>query len=131
MDQKLKVMLIEDNPGDARLIQEELADAQEGGDSQVQVDFRWFNLISVGLAYLSKGEFDVVLLDMNLPDGSGLENIDRILSVSPDIPIIILTGLKDELTMSRALRKGAQNYVVKGGLNGGELLQVIFDAIDY
>jgi len=128
--QKLKIMLIEDNPGDARILQEELVESLKEDPTHVQIDLRWFNLLSTALAYLSRGRFDTILLDMNLPDSSGLDNIDKVRSVSPHIPIIILSGLKDELTMAEAIRRGAQNYVVKGSLKGNELLRVISDAIE-
>ncbi len=129
VSQKLKIMLIEDNPGDARILQEELVESLKEDLTSIQIDLRWFNLLSTALAYLPKGGFDAILLDMNLPDSSGLDNIDKIRSVSLHIPVIVLSGLQDELTMTEAMQRGAQNYVVKGSLKGNELLQVISDAI--
>ena len=131
MGQKLKIMLIEDNPGDARLLQEELVDSQNNESTTTQIDLRWFNLLSTGLAYLSKGGFDAVLLDLNLPDGNGLDNIDKIRSVSSQVPIVVLSGLQDELAMTQAIRKGAQNYVVKGSLDGNQMLHILFDAVEH
>lgn len=131
MEQKLKIMLIEDNPGDARLLQEELIESYGKENETTQIDLRWFNLLSTGLTFLSRDNFDAVLLDLNLPDGSGLDNIDKVKSVSSQMPVIVLSGLHDQLVMTQAIRRGAQNYVVKGSINGGQLLNIILDAINH
>ncbi len=113
----VNILLIEDNPGDARLIEEMLKEAAQDAH-EVQVCYR----LATGLKSLLSGTFHVVLLDLNLPDSEGLETLTQIHAAEPNVVVIILTGLDDEETAVYALRKGAQDYLVKGQLNA-ELLQ--------
>jgi signal transduction histidine kinase len=103
------VLLVEDNPGDARLIQAMLADSGNG-DFLVQEASR----LSTGLERLASQDFDVLLLDLSLPDSQGLETLSKAVACGRKLPIIVLTGLEDEDTAVRALREGAQDYLLKG-----------------
>jgi DNA-binding response OmpR family regulator len=121
----LEILLIEDNPGDARLIQEMLADASAASTTAPQITLEHANQLSAGLACLSKHPFDIILLDLGLPDSVGLETLLRTHEHEPDVPVIILTGTADEELAVKAAQSGAQDYLVKGQFNGDLLLRSI------
>jgi PAS domain S-box-containing protein len=106
---RLQVLLIEDNPGDVRLIKEMLAD-----DGTRDIGIESAETLSAGLDLLSKGDFDVVLLDLGLPDSQGLATLGRLYVGVPDIAIVVLTGHGDEAIAIEAVKQGAQDYLVKG-----------------
>jgi len=112
----IKILLIEDNPGDVRLIRETLSQAREATFSVQSAA-----LLSEGLEQIGKGQIDLVLLELNLPDSQGLETFRKAYHQIPHLPIIILTGIEDEEMAVEAVRLGAQDYLVKG-LVGVELL---------
>ncbi len=112
----IKILLIEDNPGDVRLIREMLAEAKDA-----EFIFQWTNQLSDALGLLSKESFDVVLLDLFLTDSIGIETFTALHKENPQIPVIILTGLDDESIALKAVREGAQDYLTKGNL-GSSLL---------
>ena len=121
----IKVLLIEDNIGDAELIEEMLND----------VEFKNFNLTNVetleeGLNYLKSGNFDILLLDLGLPDSNGIQTLLKVHDQNNEIPIIILTGLNDEEVGLDALREGAQDYLVKGNVNSDLLSKSISYSIE-
>ncbi len=102
------LLLIEDNPGDARLVQELL---REASASEFHVD--WVDRLSTGLDRLKKGNVDVVLLDLSLPDSTGLSTYTRIVESGPPVPIVVLTGYEDQSLALEAVRQGAQDYLAK------------------
>jgi hypothetical protein len=116
----IRVLLVEDNPGDARLFTELLRDTGAGQWKLVHVD-----RLSAALIQLSREPFDVVLLDLSLPDADGLDTLIRAHAEAPKIPIVVLTGHDDEALAVRALRAGAQDYLVKGRMDGDRLLRSI------
>lgn len=118
------VLLIEDDPGDALLIQEMLE--QQGCKAQLVTVER----LSAGISHLQENCCDVVLLDMNLPDSSGLSTMTRLLDAAPSIPIIVLTGLSDEGFGVEAVKSGAQDYLVKGDIDGRILKRAMFYAVE-
>ncbi len=125
MDKPIEVLLVEDNPGDARLIKEFLSDA--GGTAfEIEVAQK----LSHGLGALSEKKFDVILLDLSLPDSSGLETVAKALSYAQQTAIIVLTGLDDEKLAVDAVRKGAQDYLVKGQIDTDLLSRAIRYAIE-
>src|SRR5258708_39375814 len=103
-----KVLLIEDNPGDARLIQEMLAEEPEA-PFQIHCAER----LAQGLEHLAAGETGLVLLDLSLPDSFGLETFAKVYAHSPTVPIIVLTGNDDLNTALSAVKGGAQDYLGK------------------
>jgi diguanylate cyclase (GGDEF)-like protein/PAS domain S-box-containing protein len=121
----IKVLLIEDNPGDARLVKEMLVDAGSN-----QFSFVHARLISEGLAFLRDEGYHVILLDLELPDGHGLNNIRQVCTLAPHLPVIILTGLDDETTAIRAVQEGAEDYLVKGQMDSNLLARAIRYAIE-
>jgi two-component system NtrC family sensor kinase len=110
--EKIKVLLIEDNPGDARLMQELLAEASGALFSLEHVD-----TLTKGLARLAQDGVDVILLDLSLPDSQGLEGLDKILAQTLSVPIVVLSGLNDEAVAIKAVQAGAQDYLVKGTID--------------
>jgi PAS domain S-box-containing protein len=119
-DQDTRILLVEDNPGDARLIREMVADAGSAG-----FDIVWVSKLSAGLERLGHGEIDLVLLDLGLPDSRGLETFFQAYAQAPDIPFVVLTGLDDETLALKAVRQGAQDYLVKGATDAVTLLRAI------
>ena len=113
-NQPVQILLIEDNPGDARLIKEFL------GETGRTFELDWVNSLSKGLKRLD-GK-DAILLDLTLPDSIGLDTFRKVHSEAPALPIIVLTGNDDETLSSKALQEGAQDYLVKGQVSGGQIL---------
>ena len=106
------VLLIEDNPGDARLIREMLA---EEPDSPFNLHFS--ERLAHGLDFIANEKPDLVLLDLSLPDSLGLETFAKVYEHSPAVPIIVLTGTDDKTVALKAVKGGAQDYLVKGKLD--------------
>ena len=118
--QERNVLLIEDNPGDARLVQEMLADAE--GDS-----YRVHTAASLvaALDALAHERFDVALVDLSLPDSNGLETLLTVQRHAPSLPMVALTGLKSESMALAAVKQGAQDYLVKGTLTTESLVRAL------
>lgn len=126
MDNKhIKVLLIEDNPGDARLIREMLAEVKSA-----PFDLEHADRLSTGLERLSAGGIDVVLLDLSLPDSRRLDTFAKAQAQAPEVPIVVLTGLDDEALAVKAVRGGAQDYLVKGQVDSNLLARAMRYAIE-
>ena len=121
----IKVLLIEDNLGDARLVKEMLADAGASKFSLTHV-----GLLSEGLSLLRNESHHVILLDLSLPDGHGLDTIRQVCAVAPHLPVVILTGLDDETIAIRAVQEGAEDYLVKGQMDGNLLARAVRYSIE-
>ncbi|MCP4353706.1 MAG: response regulator [Desulfobacterales bacterium] len=121
----VRVLMIEDNPGDARLIKELLFET-EGAFFDTEV----FETLSDGLAALSSKVFDVVLLDLSLPDSSRLESLAKTLESAMSVAIIVLTGYDDEEFALKAMQEGAQDYLVKGRITAELLSRTIRYAVE-
>ncbi len=123
--EKIKVLLIEDNPGDARLIKEMLAEARS-----VSFDLEWKDNLSKGLKLLTGKGIDVVLLDLMLPDSAGAETFAKTHACAPHAPILVLTGLDDETVAIGAVKEGAQDYLIKGHIDSNLLIHAVRYAIE-
>ncbi len=121
----IRVLLIEDNPGDTRLIKE-MFTVVGSGSFQLECADR----LSTGLERLAKGGIDLVLLDLSLPDSQGLDTYVRTHEQAPDAPIVLLTCLDDAALGVRALREGAQDYIVKWQLNSDMLVRLTRYAVE-
>lgn len=121
----LRALQIEANAGEARLVQERLREA--AADS---LELDWADRLSTGMEKLAMGAYDVVLLDLGLPDSQGLETFDRVHSAMPDQAIIVLSGMEDEETAIKALQRGAQDYLLKGEEDGRSFLRAIRYAVE-
>jgi PAS domain S-box-containing protein len=122
---EIRVLLVEDNPGDARLLWEMLAQA-----TSAQFELTHVGRLCEALQRLHKTAFDLVLLDLSLPDSQGLETFARVYGQTPGIPIIVLSGLDDEALAVKAVREGAQDYLVKGQVDGNLLVRAMRYAIE-
>ncbi len=119
---KIKVLLIEDSIPDAKFVRTLLP--------KQQYDFVHVISLADAAQEIKKFPFDVVLLDLSLPDASGLESLESLQQSDVDIPIVILTGLNDEDTALRAMKLGAQDYVQKSDVNASFLERSIRYAIE-
>lgn len=124
-EQPIKVLLVEDNPGDVRLLQEFLWDV-----TTAQFELMPVERLDQTLKLLNQESFDVILLDLSLPDSQGLETFITLHRQAPAIPIIVLTGLDDENLALRAMQEGAQDYLVKGQVSGDLLVRCMRYAIE-
>ena len=124
-EKPINVLLIEDNPGDAQLIREQLNE-----ESGVLFHVESCDRLSRGSERLSEGVIDVVLLDLSLPDSHGFETLTKMKEHVFQVPIIVLTGLDDENMAVRAVGTGAQDYLVKGRVDGNLLVRSIRYAIE-
>jgi DNA-binding NarL/FixJ family response regulator len=125
MEEKpIRVLLVEDNPGDFRLIQEMFK------ESKATIELKWTGQLSTGLANLKEEMFDVVLADLGLPDSQGIDTFKKIHDQALQTPIVVLTGLDNNGLAMRAVREGAQDYLVKGQIDSDLLLRSIRYAIE-
>lgn len=120
----IQVLLIEDNPGDARLVQEMLRDVSEISWRVIHVD-----RLDSGLELLTTKRFDICLLDLFLPDSKSDTTIEQ-LGRFFDLPIVVMTGLDDAEMGYKALKNGAQDYIVKSSLDGQGLARTIRYAME-
>lgn len=120
------ILAVEDSPADARLLKESLREAIDRGELALKT------VRSIGEAEqaLRDAPYDCALLDLGLPDGHGLANVERLRSLQPQLAVIVLTGLDCESSAIRALQLGAQEYVVKGQYEGERLLKVVRHALE-
>ncbi len=122
----LTVLLVEDSPADARLAHLMLADARDPRFALVHVD-----RLAAAAATLESGQrVDAVLLDLGLPDGQGLTNVTRLRTVAPRVPIVVMSGNDDEALAVAGVRDGAQDYLVKGRVEGDMLARALRYAIE-
>src|ERR1700741_3386605 len=125
MEEKIKILVIEDNPADVRLISIYLQEYFED-----KFNFTSFAYLRKGLEALTNNVFDIIILDLTLPDSSGLETFKTVHEHSPAIPIIVLTGLDNEAIGINAMKLGAQDFLVKGNIQGKELSRSINYSIE-
>lgn len=124
-EKKIKALLIEDNPDDIRLLQEMLRWV-----GAVQIEMVNDDRLSTGLERLAEKGFDVLLLDLGLPDSGGLDTLRKTHTRAPWIPIVVLSGFADESVSVEAVKEGAQDYLVKGQFDNVLLVRTIRYAIE-
>ncbi len=124
-EQSLRLLLVEDNPGDARLIQEELREV-----SSAHFEVLHVMRLAEAERVVREAKPDAVLLDLSLPDGHGLGNISRLLQAASAVPLVVLTGTDDEQLAVQAVHQGAQDYLVKGQVTGPLLVRALRYAIE-
>jgi signal transduction histidine kinase len=120
----MKVLLVEDNPGDARLLREMFRE-----DVSFSATVTHVETMSAVEAYLAGHGVDIILLDLGLPDAQGLGALRRAHAAAPHVPLLVLTGLDDELLAVQALQEGAQDYLVRGQIETRGLLRAMRYAI--
>ncbi|MCW2968748.1 MAG: diguanylate cyclase [Solirubrobacteraceae bacterium] len=121
----VRVLIIEDNPGDTILVREMLRDADPAG-----FELTHSERLSDGIAQLLGGGVQCILLDLSLPDAEGLDALTQVQAVSLDIPVIVFSGRSDERIAVRAVQEGAQDYLIKGQVDGRLLARSINYAIE-
>lgn len=119
----IHVLLVEDSPTDVLLTEEALAQAS-------RFRLRSSERLGEALRLLSEAHFDVVLLDLNLPDSQGLDTLQALRRKNPKVAVIVLTGKDDEELAVRALQEGAKDYLVKGQADAGQLGRAIRYAVE-
>ena len=110
-DGNIRILLVEDNPGDAVIINEMLKEIYLENFQLIH-----FKRLEEGVKHVNE-DFDIVLLDLNLPDSRGIETFNTMNKYAPEMPIIILTGLLDEELAINIVAEGAQDYLVKGNID--------------
>jgi two-component system, cell cycle sensor histidine kinase and response regulator CckA len=125
-DRPIKVLLIEDNPGDAELIRIMLLEAKG-----LSFELEWHATLVDGVKRLSSGGIDIVLLDLILPDSAGLETLRRLHEASPKSQVVVVfSGQADEEMAFQALQEGAQDYLIKGRVDSSVLVRSIRYAME-
>ena len=115
----MRVLLIEDNPGDALLVRAYLEEL----DASLELDH--VMRLSEAAPALQGVQYDALLVDLSLPDAQGLETVRKTQALAPHTPIVVMTGLGDEATALAAVQAGAQDYLVKGQASGGAILRAL------
>lgn len=123
--ERVRILLIEDNPSDARLIEVMLEHASNG-----TFEIEHVERLSAGLQRLAQGGINVVLSDLSLPDSEGLDTFARLHAQAPEIPIIVLSGLNDTKLALKAVHEGAQDFLIKGEVDGQLLVRAMRYAIE-
>ena len=125
MNTEIRALLIEDNADDALLMQTELAQSD-----RVSCEVIWTERLSAGLERLDDADFDVVLLDLGLPDSQGIATLRTVQDHSADVPVVVLTGLDDHAVAYELVKGGAQDHLVKGKVGGGLLVRSMLNAVE-
>ncbi len=124
MNTTIRILMIEDNPGDVLLIRKMLA----GVEPACEIDN--VSTLAASRGQLASHQYDVILLDLGLPDSSGLTTFERLMEASDSVAIIILTGLDNDAMALEAVSKGAQDFLIKSGLDSRLLVKSINYAIE-
>ena len=126
----LSILLIEDNPGDRRLT--EIALEEAGHEAGIQCRVVSVDTLARGIRALVEEEppIDAILLDLGLPDSSGLDGLKGLRGVNPAIPVVVLTGLADGAIATEALNAGASDYIEKADIQPRTLLRAIRYSIE-
>ena len=120
-----RLLLVEDNPRDARLVREMLSEQGSHNPDVTQV-----TCMSEAEKHLAERATDIILLDLGLGDAQGLQAVRRAHAAASHVPLVVLTGLDDELLAAHALKEGAQDYLIKGQVESRGLLRAIRYAIE-
>ena len=121
----IKILLIEDNKEDVVIIREMLKET-----SNISFELNHVDRLKTGFESLFNNSFDVLLLDLNLPDSWGFDTFIRTYDQAPELPIVIMSGFDDEDAAVKAVREGAQDYLIKGQIDGRLLARSISYAIE-
>ena len=122
------ILLIEDNPGDARLIAETLRDVE---DASVDYEIKHVERVGDAIKMLaSRQNIDIILSDLTLPDSHGLDTLTTLAKAADELPVIFMTGTNDEALAVAAIHKGAQDYLVKGMIDANSLARSLRYALE-
>jgi two-component system, sensor histidine kinase and response regulator len=123
-EDRIRVLVVEDNAGDVALLREAL------GASSVPMDAEYVDRLSRAIARLAQSGFDVIALDLTLPDSRGLDTYDRVHAEAPDVPVVVLTATQDQALGAETVQRGAQDYLPKGSVDGDTLCRCLRYAIE-
>lgn len=126
MESRLKILLLEDDPGDAFLVRTYLTEAWAGSPLECRQAIR----LSEALELLRQEHFDLALCDLSLPDAHGMEPIVRLRQETPEVPIVVLTGRDDPEFSVQLIERGVQDYLAKSRLNANDLSRAIRYALE-
>ena len=121
----LEILMVEDNRADAMLLREMLLNIDPEA-----FEVSWDDRVGKALNRLKPYSFDAILLDLTLPDSQGLATLELVQNAAKGIPLIVMTGIEDEELAIRAIRQGAQDYLVKGRSDGRGIARAIRYAVD-
>lgn len=121
----INVLLIEDNPADARLMHEMFRE-----EAMKDFTVEYAGSLSEGLRLLAEDRHNAVILDLNLPDSTGLDTLLTLCNQRPKMPVVVMTGIADEETGLLAVHQGAQDYLVKGSVESGLLKSALRFSIE-
>jgi signal transduction histidine kinase/DNA-binding LytR/AlgR family response regulator len=124
-DNLMRVLLVEDDPGDARLVQAMLPETET-----VKYEVTRTSSLSEAIACLNQAPMDIVLLDLDLPDSKGPDTVDSLCTAAPDVPVVVLTGDADENTKVAAVLNGVQDFLIKGCTPADMLSRVLCHAVE-
>ena len=126
----INVLLIEDDTGDAFLIEELLTEIQQFYKSRTSFQVKHVRSMAEGLKIITARDFQVAVMDLSLPDSQNLDSLEKLRSQAPDVPVVVLTSLDDEELAVKAVEKGAQDYILKNELVGNILARSLRYAIE-
>ncbi len=120
-----EILLVEDNPGDALLLREMLNEQGWYSARVTHVEY-----MRAAEKHLAEHAVDMILIDLYLPDAEGLGAVRRVQAVAPRVPLVVLTGMDDEILATQALQEGAQDYLIKGQIEARGLLRALRYAVE-
>jgi DNA-binding NtrC family response regulator len=121
----IRVLLIEDNPGEAIVIESVLLNAAAKIPQLSSVAISRANLLSGGIEQILAGDVDIVFLDLSLPDSEGLDTLKTVLEQDPGVPVVVLTGTLDSTIARQAMKLGAEDYLVKGQIDEPGMIRAV------
>jgi signal transduction histidine kinase len=124
--QKLKVLLVEDNAGDAELLRIAINRTKDAP----RMNLIHFEALRPAIQFISEHPVDLVILDLTLPDSTGMDSLRAIQSVAPELPVIVCTGWDDRSVAIQGIRSGAQDYLFKGSFDYASIVPTIDYAIE-
>ena len=125
MNELLRILIVEDNPADADFIQEMMPET-----GPVRFQFESVSRLSEAIARMERKGIDLILLDLSLPDSLGLPTLHQVRRAAPEVPVVVLSGNNDQDLAVTAVQAGAQDYLVKGQINGNRLVRAARYALE-
>ena len=121
-----RILLVEDNPADAKLAEVYLNDGSAGFDAELT----WCPDLQKGIDAIGNSAFDIVLLDLSLPDSSGIETFTKLHSAAPHLPIVVLSGHEDEKLAAEIVKRGGQDCLAKDMMSGPVIRRAVRHAVE-
>ncbi len=128
-NESMNVLLVEDDTVYATAVQESILRAGARAFNP-SINVQWATNLTHAFDLLQQGPMEAVLLDLSLPDSRGIEGIRRLRQAHPDVPLVVLTGRDDDQLSVQALRAGAEDYLLKGEVNGRALVRALRYAME-